>query len=467
ELEDNLQRLGGRLIYAVGRMPDILEELHRSIAFKALWSHEETGNHVTFMRDLRVKDWCASKGVVWTEHYQTGVTRRLRQRDGWAKRWNARMTRSVLSAPNAIQAPDVALPALFQGPRRSVSALGLSPSRKHNVQQGGESKATQALDTFLTERGVNYRADMSSPVEGWTGCSRISPYLAWGAISMKTIHHATEARTQRVRVLRKAGRDIDPRWAKSLESYAGRLRWHCHFMQKLESEPRLEFHNVNRAFDGMREDAFDDRKFSAWCSGNTGFPMVDACMRALHQSGWINFRMRAMLMSFASYQLWLHWRPTAVYLAQHFLDFEPGIHFTQAQMQAGVTGINTIRIYSPKKQQLDQDPSGVFVRKYIPQLTHVPDKYLAEPHLMPQSVQSIAKCRIGIDYPKPVIDHGKAYKDAKAKIGSWRRTKSARSEAKRVYKKHGSRRSPGTRPWDRRPKAKRVKRPTQGELPLD
>ena len=92
ELEDNLQRLGGRLIYAVGRMPDILEELHRSIAFKALWSHEETGNHVTFMRDLRVKDWCASKGVIWTEHYQTGVTRRLRQRDGWAKRWTARMT---------------------------------------------------------------------------------------------------------------------------------------------------------------------------------------------------------------------------------------------------------------------------------------------------------------------------------------------------------------------------------------
>jgi len=217
----------------------------------------------------------------------------------------------------------------------------------------------------------------------------------------------------------------------------------------------------------MREDAFDTQKFNAWCNGQTGFPMVDACMRALHQTGWINFRMRAMLMSFASYQLWLHWRPTAVFLAQHFLDFEPGIHFTQAQMQAGVTGINTIRIYSPTKQLLDQDPHGIFVRKFVPELANVPDQYLAEPFLMPTSMQVSTGCRIGVDYPKPVVDHRTAYRAARTKLDQWRRTTRARTESKRVYKKHGSRRSPGSRPWNRKPARKSPPKITQPELPFD
>ena len=100
-------------------------------------------------------------------------------------------------------------------------------------------------------------------------------------------------------------------------------------MQKLEDEPEIEFRNFNRAYDGLREDEFNDEYFEAWCHGRTGYPMVDACMRALHQTGWINFRMRAMLVSFASYHLWLHWRQPALYLARLFLDYEPGIHYSQ------------------------------------------------------------------------------------------------------------------------------------------
>jgi deoxyribodipyrimidine photo-lyase len=466
ELEDKLAQVGAKMTYAVGKATDVLEDLHRVTSFERLWSHEETGNHITYMRDLQVVDWCASRGVQWTEFYQTGVIRRLRSRDGWASRWADRMNQPVLPAPTNIGTPSITLPNSLTRPRRTLAELGLAPSNKPDVQRGGETAAKNTLTSFLQTRGINYRADMSSPVAGWNGCSRLSPYLAWGAISMKTIHHTTTARIHTVRRLRNAGKDVDPRWAKSLESYASRLRWHCHFMQKLESEPRVEFHNINRAFDGMRENAFDAEKFQAWASGYTGFPMIDACMRALHQTGWVNFRMRAMLMSFASYQLWLHWRPTAVFLAQHFLDFEPGIHFTQAQMQAGVTGINTVRIYSPKKQQLDQDPTGEFVRKYIPALSHVPEKYLVEPHLMPLSVQSAAGCRIGIDYPKPVVEHGPAYRAARTKLKQWRQTSQVRTEAKRVYKKHGSRRSPARRAWQRTDK-RRSSRSRQPELPFE
>ena len=223
-------------------------------------------------------------------------------------------------------------------------------------------------------------------------------------------------------------------------------------MQKLEDEPQLEFQNLSRVYDGLREDDFNHERFEAWQAGRTGYPMIDACMRAIHANSWINFRMRAMLMSFASNHLWLHWRPTSVYLAKHFLDFEPGIHFAQAQMQSGTTGINTVRIYSPAKQVLDHDPQGVFIRKFVPELAGVPNKYLPEPHRMPLDMQIQVGCIIGKDYPQPIVDHRVAYQSAREKIFAVRQTESAVSEAKRVFVKHGSRKR-----RDPMPKVKKTK----------
>ena len=148
------------------------------------------------------------------------------------------------------------------------------------------------------------------------------------------------------------------RWRRSLTSFLSRLRWHDHFIQKLEDEPELEFYNPNRGFDGLRESEFNHSYFDAWTAGQTGYSLVDACMRSLKETGWLPFRMRAFVVSFASYHLWLHWRETGLYLGAQWLDFEPGIHWPQMHMQSGVTGINTVRIYSPRKQALDQDPEG-------------------------------------------------------------------------------------------------------------
>ena len=119
--------------------------------------------------------------------------------------------------------------------------------------------------------------------------------------------------------------DIDK---KSLSSFKKRLAWHCHFIQKFYDEPTIEYENMNRAYDGMRADA-DEKKLEAWKKGLTGFPFVDACMRFVTKTGWLNFRMRAMLVSFASYQLWLDWRLTSKHLSKFFTDYEPGIHYSQ------------------------------------------------------------------------------------------------------------------------------------------
>ncbi len=444
ELEDTFPLRGGQLILRHGEAVEVLHQLAAEIPIKALWSHEETGNLVTYRRDQRVARWAASRGLPWREFRQDGVIRRLKSRDGWAARWSARLVGPLLSPAGRMVSP---------GPLSTCGLLwpedlGLEPSEKREAQRGGMTEAAATLASFLETRGVNYRADMSSPVSGWEGCSRLSPFLAFGCVSLRAVHQAVQRRREELRDRQNSGEAVDRRWFGSLSSFDSRLRWHCHFMQKLEDEPRLEFENLSRAFDGLREDFSTTptarERLQCWQDGRTGYPMVDACMRAVRATGWLNFRMRAMVTSFAAYHLWLHWRDPAVYLARHFLDFEPGIHFSQFQMQSGTTGINTLRIYSPAKQVLDQDPKGLFIRRWVPELAGVPDSWLAEPHRMPPEMQSRSGCRIGTDYPAPIVDHRAAVAHAREQLRSARSGPTAYAESRRILKKHGSRkRSPG------------------------
>jgi deoxyribodipyrimidine photo-lyase len=444
-LEAAMAARGGVLVTRHGEAVEVLDRLAGEIPMRGLWSHEETGNMTTYRRDQRVAAWAAQRGIPWREFRQDGVIRRLRSRDGWSARWAQRMNRPLLPAPERITSP--AGVASFGRP--SPADLGLPTSTKPEAQRGGESEAGAVLGSFLDHRGVNYRADMSSPVTGWEGCSRLSAHLAFGCISLRTVHQAAMRRVAELREIERGGGAVDRRWFGSLSSFAARLRWHCHFMQKLEDEPRIEFENFSHVFDGLREEfsASEEgrERLRRWQEGTTGYPMVDACMRAVRATGWLNFRMRAMVASFAAYHLWLHWREPAVFLARHFLDFEPGIHFSQFQMQSGTTGINTIRIYSPAKQVLDQDPRGVFIRRWVPELAGVPDSWLSQPHLMPSDMQSRSGCVIGSNYPAPLVDHKEAVALARARLAVARRRPEARSESRRVLKKHGSRKRPAPR----------------------
>lgn len=433
ELSRALADIGGRLAIRVGELPDIFASLSHDFDIRGLYSHEETGNRFTYNRDRQVAKWARQVGVPWKEYAQNGVVRPLKSRDGWMRLWRDRMNSPMIPKPSGVVVPD----RFDWGRVPDPNELGLGPNRRTKPQVGGESYAHQELDSFLNFRGVNYRKGMSSPVTAPESCSRLSPYLAWGCISVKSVHQRLVARQGELSEAPSGS--FDTRWSNSLRSFASRLAWHCHFMQKLEDEPELEFRNLSRAYDGLRESDFDERRFEAWKCGKTGYPMIDACVRALAETGWVNFRMRAMLMSFASNHLWLHWRPTAVHLATQFLDFEPGIHFPQCQMQSGTTGINTVRIYSPTKQVLDHDPTGLFIRRYVPELANVPNDYLAEPHRMPLGVQSTVGCRMGRDYPLPIVDQRVAYKAAQQKIFAIRQTAGAIAEARRVFIKHGSR----------------------------
>lgn len=404
------------------------QELHRSHKINCISSHQETGLKWTFDRDLQIKKWTETNSVPWTEFKQFGVIRKLKSRDTWTEKRKKIINRKLIivgGQPNLISPWD-----LGNIPYDLIKEV----KKNQCLQMGGRKKAISTLQSFINQRSEQYSASISSPTKAFHGCSRLSPYITWGNLTLTEIEIASQQKKNELMMF-----SNNSWWNKSIEQFESRLWWHCHFIQKLESEPEIEFQNFNRQFDGLREKDFDENKFQAWCKGETGFPMIDACMKALLLHGWINFRMRAMLLSFATYQLWLHWKRPAEFLARKFLDFEPGIHYSQVQMQSGVTGINTIRIYSPKKQFLDQDPTGVFVKKYLPELNQVSVSDLAEPHLMPPFLQIESGYRPGITYPEPIVDPEKSYQSAKQKIFDWKKQPEVKKMAAQVLSKHVSR----------------------------
>ena len=430
DLSRRLAERGGRLCLRAGDAVAVLEALRVETGARHMVSHEETGNGWTYARDRAVGAWARAQGVTWEEVPQSGVVRRLPTRDAWAARRNAFLRQGQVDA-GAVRWAGAA----------SQDWPDLLADDCVGRQAGGRGAALATLGGFLTERGRDYRRAMSSPLSGEAACSRLSPYLALGVLSGREAAQAGAARQREVKGTRTG-------WAGSLSSFQARLAWRDHFMQKLEDEPQLEHRCLHRAYEGLRGDDVALRE--AWEKGETGVPFVDACMRYLDATGWLNFRMRSMVMSFASYHLWLDWRRTGLHLARAFTDYEPGIHWSQVQMQSGTTGMNTVRIYNPVKQGHDQDPACVFTRAWLPELEAVPDRFLHEPWLW----EGASRLR----YPAPVVDLTEAARAARERIWAVRKGASFRAEAARVIEKHASRKDrEGRFVNDREPKARRAK----------
>ncbi|WP_291206322.1 deoxyribodipyrimidine photo-lyase [Hyphomonas sp.] len=442
ELDAALEARGSRLVVRTGHAVDVFSALHREYGLEAIHAHEETGLQWTFDRDRQVRRWARNAGVSVREQAQHGVVRGLKSRDGWAARWEQRMAEPRAKAPDAIRAP--ALPA-SHWPIAEDFGLGADdcPAR----QPGGRTAGVECLRSFLEERGRTYRADMSSPLTGTEACSRLSPHLAFGTISLREAWQAA----RRARDLHAGQRD--ELFAASIDSFISRLHWHCHFIQKLEDQTSLESRNLHPAYDGLRpRPEANDPRLEAWLEGRTGFPFLDACMRSLKATGWLNFRMRAMAMGFAAHHLWLDWKVPAERLAARFTDFEPGIHYAQAQMQSATTGTNTPRIYNPVKQSRDQDPDGVFIRRWVPELAQLPGVFLHAPWEAAPEILSAAGIVLGQTYPMRMVDHMAAADQARTRIAAVRRSPGHAHAADDIQSRHGSRRA-GLAPTSQRRRA--------------
>lgn len=428
DLQQNLNQLGLKLHIHFGDALSVLDALHSQYAFEAIWAHQETGNAISYRRDMAVHQWARDRRVAFYEPVQNGVVRRLAHRDHWSRQWEAFMSASVSRLPQNILAAKA--PVEFaQIP--DASALGIrSAGKRQCVLRGGESAAWDCLESFIGHRGRRYHREMSSPNTAYTSCSRLSAYLAWGCISMRSVVQAVRLAAVEGRMPKVAAR-----------AFLSRCHWHCHFIQKLESEPAIEFKAFNAACDELRSGPLDRQKLEAWQAGLTGYPFVDACMRALKAQGWINFRMRAMLVSFAAYHLWLDWRSFRDWLACQFIDYEPGIHYSQIQMQSGLTGINAVRIYNPIKQGHDQDPDGIFIRKWVPELSHLKGAAVHCPWQEPDLLSKDRQGQQPLDYPPPIVDHTDAVRAARQHFSALRKREDYWQQADVVLQRHGSRRA--------------------------
>mmetsp|Transcript_37535 Transcript_37535/g.79145 ORF Transcript_37535/g.79145 Transcript_37535/m.79145 type:complete len:625 (+) Transcript_37535:258-2132(+) len=483
--------------------------LHRQRPIHRILAHMESSHLKSFARDKAVRRWCRANNVPIHEYDQTGVTRCLSNRDDFTTNFKKFLDRPIPENSTRTQLAGMRQ-RLVDLDKEGIQLHGrcLTPMNPMDIEEipfehrndraqrqyGGESEALDMFQSFLSRRGANYSSGISSPNTSWTTGSRLSPYLTWGHVSLRYVIVMTKKKQEALREAKKSNSAPNP-WLRSLASFQSRVHWRSHFIQKLESQPSLEKQDQCLAFSHLRRQPNDfcQEYYDAWCQGRTGFPFVDACMRCLIDCGWLNFRMRAMLVSFATYNLWLDWKKIAGHLARVFLDYEPGIHYPQLQMQAGTTGINAMRVYNVTKQGIDQDPDGIFIRKYVAELRNVPNEYIHEPCNMPTKLQRKCKVLIGnveekarssqlgfqpikqtsdkhedVDdsdnfyYPSPIVDEKATAKKAKDKLSAVRKQESTKAEAQQVYLKHGSRRSPNADRDGRKPKAlsstvKRVK----------
>jgi deoxyribodipyrimidine photo-lyase len=425
DLHIELQRQSGAVEVHYGNAVEVFEQIWQEGAFPRIHSHQETGNSWTYKRDLAVAAWCQSKGVSWQESAQFGVVRGLKDRNRWQRAWEQHM-----GAPRSSPGPMRFWRSYPSHSLRMDTPAGLAHSAPKR-QRGGRGQATLVLQEFLETRSEQYRGGISSPRLAPNACSRLSVYLAYGCLSMREVVQASRARLAEL--------PAQSRQRLGLQSFLSRLYWHCHFIQKLESEPEIEWQNMHRGYDGLREEDFNLRHFEALQAGATGWPMVDACVTMLGETGWLNFRMRAMLVSVASYPLWLHWRPVGEWLARQFLDYEPGIHWSQMQMQAGTTGINTTRVYNPIKQAQDHDPRGDFVRFWLPHLRGVPSTWIFEPWRLPAGAGLDISRRDARPIPQPVVDLAAATKLAKQRLYERRNRPDVRAAREAIVERHASR----------------------------
>ncbi|MBS3804420.1 MAG: deoxyribodipyrimidine photo-lyase [Oleiphilaceae bacterium] len=412
DLVSEIETLGGQLLELVGDAISVLERIHASKPITRICTHRETTQNSQFERDNQVRQWCLAHGVELVEFEQNGIARG-RQQPLTFPEYFSQSVNLTLKDPTGTN-----LSERFEKPQMPSCSLQDIPNAqgvdKPLRQTGGRREGVRALNHFFTLQNLNqYPFKLSSPNTGWDGCSRMSTYLAYGVVSDREVFRAVD------RVVTEGHQRLNSDQFQTLQDrarfYLDRLTWRRQYIQAFENDPSLETQCMLRQFNGVREAEFDQALFDAWKSGRTGYPYIDAAMRCLHETGWINMRLRATVVSFATMNLWLPTVKVAQYLATEFLDYDPAIHHVIHQVVAGTSTFDGLMVYDPIKQGLDHDADGTFIRRYIPELADCagPEVHHLQTVSGHKNVHSKTIVR---PYPEPVVDHRETAMKAKRRV---------------------------------------------------
>ncbi|WP_369993702.1 deoxyribodipyrimidine photo-lyase/cryptochrome family protein [Winogradskyella sp.] len=421
DINQSLQSYDSKVLSVTSDIQSAFNLIQEYYKVDTIYSHVETGLLVTYNRDKEFARFCRNNLIDWVESKNNGVERGLVDRDNWFDNWEAYMEKDLkVFHPKENQL----LPLeKIQSLESVFTVTDLETPNNTSFQKGGSTTAWIYANSFFESRHHDYMFNISKPEASRSSCSRLSPYIAWGNISIRQVY-------QKGLKIKNNSKDT-----RHIGAFLSRLRWQAHFIQKFEMEHTMENASVNKGYHKLKKSISQDYQ-RAWKEGKTGFPLVDASMRCLIETGYVNFRMRAMLASFFTHILWQPWQAATTHLSQQFLDFEPGIHFPQLQMQAGETGINNLRIYNPTINGLKYDPEAVFIRKWVPELSKLDTPFVHEPYLMTEMEQTFYDFKLGEDYPNPIVDIKENRKRASDILWNMKKDPEVLRESLRILKRH-------------------------------
>ena len=399
ELERTLPHCGGRLIVRPGPAAQALPGLLAETGAEAVYANAEIGPYP----EERDRDAAAAveagggkfrlfddQLLVSADAVSTDAGDPYTVYTPFSKKWTAAEKRNPWPTPAALATPE-----LLSVPLAKVAAwrhLGPNPASP----PGGEAAAQALLARFFRTAVSRYAEDRDRPDRA--GTSRLSPHLHFGTISARTIRAAAE----------EAGRDAPPAKSEHIRKYILELAWREFYHHVLFHFPRVATESFRAEFDRL-EWKHNPAAFDAWKKGLTGFPLVDAAMRELATTHWMHNRARMVAASFLTKDLHIHWREGERWFDHELADADLANNNGGWQWAAGcgTDAAPYFRIFNPVLQSRKFDPEGLYMRRFVPELSGVPGEKIHEPWTMTVDQQKAARCMIGLDYPAPIVDHAR------------------------------------------------------------